>query len=237
MAENTKYKTIINYITKKIDSGILKPGNQIETEKQLESKFSVSRVTVRKAIQELVKLGFLEKSAGKGTFVTKTIFKRSLIDLYSFTDTCKMNNQIPSTEVFTYEKIMPNETVSESMNLKDDVQVWHIERVRYADGLPITFEDNYIRSDYIKVLTKEDAEISIFKPIRRQARLSYTTSELEAVQASKKVANALDVKIGAPVLKAISTMYDIDNVPIQFCYNYHRSDRYKSFTTRKIKVL
>ena len=69
MKEMPKYKIIENYIIDRIQSGDLKPGDQIETEKQLSEKFDIGRLTVNKALINLAQEGYIERTAGKGSFV------------------------------------------------------------------------------------------------------------------------------------------------------------------------
>ena len=73
---NKKYQIIVDSIIKDIEDGLLLPNEQIYTEEQLADNFSVSRVTVRKAIDILVKEGYLVKKQGRGTFVKGTVIRK-----------------------------------------------------------------------------------------------------------------------------------------------------------------
>ena len=86
MKEMPKYKIIENYIIDRIQSGDLKPGDQIETEKQLSEKFDIGRLTVNKALINLAQEGYIERTAGKGSFVLPRMVTKSISQGGSFTD-------------------------------------------------------------------------------------------------------------------------------------------------------
>ena len=85
------YVQIVGNIKYAIDSGELKVGDRLPSETELGKRYSVSRITVRRAISELVDAGYLVKRQGRGTFVRNAgdlhlVQRRTDLDVYSFTD-------------------------------------------------------------------------------------------------------------------------------------------------------
>jgi GntR family transcriptional regulator len=80
-------------------NGDLKYGDKIPTEAELSEDFKISRITVRKAILELVEEGYLVKRQGKGTFVNKRKIERKIVHFLSFSDACKANGLTASSKI------------------------------------------------------------------------------------------------------------------------------------------
>jgi DNA-binding GntR family transcriptional regulator len=83
------YKQLKEAVLGLILSGHLRAGDQLSTEQELSAQYSVSRITVRNAVTELVNEGYLQKRQGKGTFVCLPKIKRKAVHLLSFTATCE----------------------------------------------------------------------------------------------------------------------------------------------------
>ena len=94
-----KYSQVGNSIIQKIEDGIYKTGEAIPSERELIEQFQVSRITIRKAIDELVAKGFLTKVQGKGTYVKSGIHRQNLFSLTSCKHDIEKQGMIPSTKI------------------------------------------------------------------------------------------------------------------------------------------
>lgn len=97
------YQQVIDIIKNEINSGAYKAGARIPNEFELAESYKVGRVTVRRAIEELVQQGYLTKRQGKGTFVNAPKLKRKIRqkdDVQSFSDACRVNGMEPGRASF-----------------------------------------------------------------------------------------------------------------------------------------
>lgn len=139
MRENVKYKLIENYIIEKIQSGDLKPGDQIETEKQLQERFGIGHITVNKALNNLANRGYINRTAGKGSFVNNKMIIKSQQDLTSFTEDIQNLGMTPGSKLIKYEIIKAKEKpeAMKYLELKPDDLIHYFIRVRTANDVPI----------------------------------------------------------------------------------------------------
>ena len=96
------YQQVIDIIKNEINSGAYKAGARIPNEFELAESYKVGRVTVRRAIEELVQQGYLTKRQGKGTFVNAPKLKRKIRqkgDVQSFTEGCAANDMVPGARL------------------------------------------------------------------------------------------------------------------------------------------
>ena len=141
------YIQIVGSIRYDIDSGKLRVGDKLPSEAELCAQYNVSRVTVRRALNELKRGGYLETKQGKGTYVKSVhdlllVQSRAEIDVQSYTDSCIAAGLLPGSIELGVIRVDPNEEETEFFGLKEGEQLISHRRVRTADGLCIMYEDN-----------------------------------------------------------------------------------------------
>lgn len=224
---NKKYEIIVNDIIKSLRSGKLADNAQIPTEKELQAQYNVSRETVRKAIDALVKQGFLEKRAGRGTFVRQNVLKKQTQSMYSFSDYCIANNLIPSSELHFHELEKPLPVIAKMLNISEDEFVWHNKRTLYVNNRKVIFEESFIPQSIVTEMTEEDAKKPFFRVISKFTKPHYSTAELDAIPANKELADKLDLREGDAVLLDTLTVFNEKYIPIELAFSYYRTDRMK----------
>ena len=153
---NSKYMEIYEYIKKNIKNENYLPGEKIPSENQLKDFFSVSRNTVRKAIELLASDGYLSSIQGKGVFVMKKIPVTFLLSgNQSFKESSAKNRLIYSTSVPVLEAVVVDEKLSEITHFPVGELVYHLVRVREINGEKIILDENYFLKDILKGLTPE----------------------------------------------------------------------------------
>src|SRR5690606_5463663 len=125
----------------------LHPGDQLPTEDELIAEFGVSRITVRRAIQNLVVRGLVVTRRGQGSFVTRPSFRQPLTALTGFVEDMDAQGVPSRARVMLIEEITAPAAVRTALALPLGAKVTHIQRVRLAVGQPVSFDDTYLPTD------------------------------------------------------------------------------------------
>jgi GntR family transcriptional regulator len=138
------YSRVEAVLAGEITDGDLKIGGQLPTEDSLVVRFGVSRITVRRAIQNLVSRGLVEIRRGKGTFVAAPKITQELTELSGFVEDMHALGRKPTARVVSKEILTADATVASQLALTKGERVVRIRRVRLADGIPLSFDETYL---------------------------------------------------------------------------------------------
>lgn len=145
-------------LIKKIKSQTYRENEKLPSERELCELYELSRITVRQALQELEREGFIYKQHGKGTFVAPKSYNQNLVKLYSFTEEMKEMGKKPTTKVLSFQEIAIEERLAEKMDLTLNDEVFQIVRLRLADDEPLMYETSYVPKKLFSELTRVDLE-------------------------------------------------------------------------------
>lgn len=227
------YQQVMEEIRAGVVNGGYGTGDKIPSEAELSEMFSVSRITVRRAVGELVEEGLLTKRQGKGTYVTRRKMQRKIMQesiVQSFSDTCRVNGLVPGARVLQREVVPSGKEGERLLGLSPDDQLVYIRRVRTADGIPIMLEDNYFpRARFGFLLDAELDDASLFDVIER--RLGFrpddsTPTTIEIVLATSDVARELAVGVGEPLFHLDSCMLGNGGEALFFEHQHIVGSRY-----------
>jgi len=212
-----------------IESGRWKIGEQIPVEEDLCAHFSLSRTTVRKALDALVNLGLLRREQGRGTFVAEPKLIEGLVNrpIGFFDDMTERGIKVV-THVLELHRIAPPSVVARELQLLPGATVIEIRRVRIILDLPVVVVNSYVPYDLCPSLLEADlTHVGLYQFLREQG--GYKTyrakSFVEAVGADEIEAQLLWVEVGSPLLMIESTVYLADGRPIDYFKSRHRGDR------------
>lgn len=226
------YQQIKEEMRAAIENGSLKHGDKIPAEPELSEQYNVSRITVRKAISDLVSEGYLIKKQGKGTFVSKPKIQRKIEHLLSFSEACHANGMKASSIIIKREVIPPTENQRELLRLEDDDQVLYIQRVRSANGDPIMLENNYYPYNKFKFLCDENLDGSLYELLSKKYGITpngSSGSSLEIVRANGEISRLLNVPQGEPLFYMKTCVYDTEMQPIHIGRQYMIGEQYKFY--------
>lgn len=211
----------------------LQPGDMLPGERQLEQTYGVSRITVRRAIGDLVASGHLVRARGKGTFVAPTPLATRL-NLASFSSEMRAQQLAATSQVLHAEMEDAPEVVSSFFGTSDTPHV-HLTRLRLGDGRPYCIDDAWYNSTLLPNLLSDDVEASVYRVLdARGFPITDAEQAVNAVCAGEEVARPLEVEIGDPLLRTIRCARS-GTRPIEWCCSLYRADRYtlRSHVTRK----
>ena len=154
------YQQLMEDIKCAIEEGRYQPEEKIPSESELSELYSVSRITVRRAVDELCAQGYLVKKQGKGTYVGRAKLQRKLPgnNTMSFTDVCRLNGQVHSCQVLTCRQVPARQDEIKFLGLEPAATLLYIQRLHMADGVPIQLENNFYPLDRFSFLKQEDLE-------------------------------------------------------------------------------
>lgn len=225
------YEQIKEYILYQIKAGVLKPHTQIPSERALSEQFGVSRLTVSKAIKELVVEGKLYTQVGKGTFVSEGPIHQMLDRLTSFSEEMSQRGQIPGSLVLQKEILPASEQVAQWLDVPIGVSVVLLKRARLADAQPVALESSYLLADYCEgILEHHDfSRESLYHVLRThyRLRLTHAEQEMEARQPTPEEARILQIDPSSPVLHINRVTYIETDRAIEYVESAYRGDRYK----------
>lgn len=227
------YRQMMDLLLAQIQDGTYKEGDQIPTEPELAASYHVSRITVRRTIEELCAQGYLNKKQGKGTFVCLPKIQRKLEvqKNMSFSDTCLANGRIPSSHVISFGMTAPDAVCSDFLRLAAEESVFLTERILSADHIPVTYDTIYLNpKDYPDFDPKKLEDGSLYKYLRQDYGLTMADdcrSLISVTSASSQMADALHIPIGEPLMVLESFLRDTDSRPILFVREFIVGSRYQ----------
>lgn len=132
----TLYQNILNDLILKIESNELKLGSRLPSEQQLSETYNVSRITIRRALQELEKRGYILKQQGRGSFVTNQEVDSELFKDVDIQSAIQRMNLIPKIKLVTFKLVVDGKTFDEErerLGLSEDDYFYHIQYSFYGD--------------------------------------------------------------------------------------------------------
>jgi GntR family transcriptional regulator len=224
------YFQLKEQIKQKIKEGRYKEGDLIPSEREFSDRYDLSSTTIRRALNDLVQENYLERKAGKGTFVRMKKVQRDLRKVLGFTQNMLQMGLTPSTQVIG-KKIQPaSDFVVQSLGLPKDAMIARLERLRLADGEPMMFETRYIRMDLFPGILNQDLSGSLWqvfervyhhKPVRHAQRVKIARigADTAALLGIRKGAHAF-------LIKGV-TYANGGDLPLECEESFYRSDRYE----------
>ncbi|MGL6154340.1 MAG: GntR family transcriptional regulator [Cetobacterium sp.] len=152
------YTQLMDLILDEIESGKLTHGDKIHSERELAEFYSISRATVRQAISELEKQGYLHKIHGKGTFVSNKRMNQELNGFYSFGEVIEKEGKKPSNKVIDLSLREAGVGLGKIFNIDINDTIYVLSRIRLADGEALMYETTYLPTWRFKDLKKMDIE-------------------------------------------------------------------------------
>jgi GntR family transcriptional regulator len=208
---------------------VLRPDQLIPSEHVLCAQYDVSRITVRKALADLIHEGLLYTVQGKGTFVAARKFRIEWAhEMAGFhADMARRGLQV-KVRVLEQAVVPADQRVADELNLRLGDPVVKIVRLRFADEQPFDIATNYTPWVVFPGLEKEDlARGSIYALIRTKyhVQIDHGVRLVEAVACLPDDARLLHVKVGAPLLLIHNTMCAASDRPVEYSVIKRRGDR------------
>ena len=221
------YFQLKNIILKKIQSGEYPAGSLIPSERDLGENFSISRMTVRQALNQLVLEGVLNREKGRGTFVSRSKLEQK--NIMSFSEAVRQKGLTPGAKVIFFKKEEAPDDVRDALDLKPGEKVYILKRLRLASGTPVGIEEDFIPERYCPQLERYELTSSLYRLIKEE--YSYTIANVdnvvEAGKPTKDEKELLQITGSIPLLRVTSVNFTDTGVKLIHERSAYRSDEYK----------
>ncbi|NLJ80685.1 MAG: GntR family transcriptional regulator [Firmicutes bacterium] len=198
------------------------------SESQLMASVGASRATVRAALLDLEKEGWIYRVQGKGTYVAPPRISRRFRSMISFTEEIKGKGLEPSSTLLRAEQVSAPALVREKMELEPQAEVVVVERIRFADGRPIGLNLSHINADLCPdIQNRADlSRGSLYDIINDlyEIRITKATRTLESRQCPEELRDVLEVSGGEPILLLTGVVYAESGRALDYCVEYYRED-------------
>lgn len=227
-----KYISIANELRRQINDGEYLANQQLPLEKELCDIFSVSKMTIKKALDILVSEGLIVKRRGRGTFVkdiNKEEIKRLMMSRQFIGTTALYQNQTVTSKVLNFSVEQANNNVSEQLNIEEGSFVYNIFRVRIVDGDPLAVEQTFMPIDVVPGLKLENVNNSIYEYIESTLKASVQSvhRKITVRIATDLEAKELRLGEGDPVGLVEQTGYLNTGELFEYSISTHRFDKFQ----------
>lgn len=195
------YKQLVQAISEGIHSGKYPEGSRLPSEQELSAIYQVSRITVRSALKELSEEGQVVRKQGKGTFVGKTKLTRNLSLATSFSRVCLENGKKPGAKMLFSGFENATEADIKYLSLERDSKVVCLRRLRFADGVPISVEEDRFPPRYDFLLGEDLTDRSLLELLEKKYGITFLCHHrtIELVYANHDLIKLLNCSSRTPL--------------------------------------
>jgi GntR family transcriptional regulator len=231
--ENTTplYHQLFTLIKHEIQNGGMKPGDLLPSENELCSQYSLSRSTIRQALNQLVEEGLVIRRRGKGSFVATKKLNRNLNHLYNFTEDINELGLCPSSEVLESKVEEATDDIITILNLPEGrTSVYKLVRLRLANHEPLLIETTYIPLYLCPDIINENfSNASLYNFLKTRYHLNFhrAIETYESVILDIKTAKLLNCKASSSAFKIQRIAYLDSGIALELTNSYHKGNACK----------
>lgn len=197
-----RYTAIKDHIIRRVDTARWKAGDRVPSENELATEFSVSRMTARRALQELGEQGILVRTQGLGSFVADVRPMSSMLQVQSIDTEIRARGREHGAEVLTLEEVEADHTTAVLLGLDQGTVIYHSILLHSENGRPLQYEDRYVNPRFGPDYLAQD--FTVMTPSSYLSAISPLTEAdqaIEAVCVNADMASALQIGLNEPCLK------------------------------------
>jgi GntR family transcriptional regulator len=232
MAQNGRngtpaYQRIRSIIWKRIEAGQLKPGDVVDSERELAKIHRVSLMTARHALTSLEREGVVERRRGAGTFVAPP--KIHFNKLMSYSEQMASRGLVAGSELLCSKIIDYEPEIAARLAVTPNHRLVKVERLRHAANEPFALEVCYLSAEEFGGLVSAPlGKGSLFSILERDfgVELAHADEEVDATAADTRIADLLSVPRGTPLLRIRQVIYSTKGKATIYVLGFYRSDRH-----------
>jgi GntR family transcriptional regulator len=232
------YTQALEAIEKWIRVGHFKSGDRLPAESDLAEQLGITRPTLRRALGHLETRGLISRRQGIGTFVTlpaKSGFMGGLERLESFHSLAREAGLTPEIVETEFEIVPAEEQIAAALSIEPGEDLIRFQIVHAVDGIRSIYLDDYFPTHIFsleEITANKDALLDYFKS-GLEDPLSYSRSEIFAIDADDVIASKLSIPEGKSVLHLVETHYTSTGSSLGMTFVYILSDHFRFYIVRK----
>lgn len=221
------YKKIQHAIWKRIETGDLKPGDMVDSERELARIHRVSLMTARHALTSLEREGIVERKRSTGTFVAppKVHFNK----LMSYTEQMASRGLVAHSQLLCCKIIDHESEIAARLALPAHCQLVKVERLRLAGDEPFALESCYLSAqEFGGIVSANLGRNSLFSALEHDYGivLAHADEEVDATGADPRISELFGIARGTPLLRFRQVMYSTKGKATMYVIGFYRSDRH-----------
>ena len=223
------YHQIFLLLREQIRSGVFKTGDVVPGEQELSRLLNVSRITVKRAMNELASTGLVTRHRGRGTVVSYNAAVPVVHGNFdTLMDALKRLGIETDVTVIDVRSQPADEEIASALEIGVGDKVQQSLRVRHLADSPFSYHLSYVPEQVAPGFSREELmQHSVMELLEKSGvRLAEANQYISALAASADIAKALDVSAGSPLLSITRTMRDVDRKAIQYMVTYYRPERF-----------
>lgn len=197
-----KFSVIKKFICDNIESGSWPQHSKVPSENELAEQFSVSRMTARRALQELTEQGVLVRSQGAGTFVATFKSQSSLLEIKNIADEIQARGHQHRAEQLSLEVVDVNDQIAILLGVNTNETIYFSQVLHFENDEAIQLEQRYVNGSLVpSYLAQDFNQITPHEFLSSEAPLTEATHEIEAIQAKADICQLLNIEHSQPCLQ------------------------------------
>lgn len=227
--EPSKTQRLYLLLKEQILSGALPPGHRLPSEPSLATQHSLSRVTIRRALDGLARDGLIRRQPGSGTFVLDTSPRKSVVgDLSNMLAHLAAMGRASTVKLLAFRYATPPLPVAEALKLRDGEKAQHSVRVRFVDGTPFSHLTTYVPDRIGRHYSETELAATPLLELLERAgiKAERASQSISATLAGPEIAASLEVEIGSPLLAMTRVVYDAEGRGVEYLAALYRPDQY-----------
>ncbi|MGH3025644.1 MAG: GntR family transcriptional regulator [Gaiellaceae bacterium] len=206
-------------------------GTAIPSERQLSADLGVSRLTVRAALDELAREGYLSRRRGSGTYVQQPKISQQLT-MTSFSEDMRRRGMVAGSRTLQLERQLAGARLGRFLNVSPSEEIVVIRRLRLADGVSMAIETLHVPSSVVPGVSAKDLEGSFYELLRKKydVAIATGTQTIEPTVTNEEESAALGVPLHSPAFLFERVSRDAGGRTLEFVHSIYRGDRYRIVT-------
>ena len=222
-----RYQQLKDLIIGRISNGDLRPQDRVPSENELVESMNVSRMTANRALRELTDEGYVDRIAGRGTFVSDFRARSHVLEVQNIADEITRRGHTHSCEVVRQSRQHARGEIARALDVEQGTDVFHLLLVHFENANPVQVEDRYVVADFAPECIEQD-----FRTVTPSAYLTAISPLQEAEQVVRAalpnaaVRQQLQMTDNEPSLVVIRRTWSHGR-PVTFARLHHPGSRYE----------